>query len=585
MTISRRFRGAAFLASTLLGGSAYAGDGAGGLMGWVESTRGVPVAGAVVSVFGKGIRGGSLVTLSDSTGQFVLPALPAGSYTLRALGSGHEPAAARKITVLPERDSVFTVSLTPIGDAAAPAASTDAAAPDPETLSVREWQWLLRHRRRSVLETTEDPPVAVEPLPPAIVLAARGAWVPELGGSVELVTSPAVLGLDADTFGADTPSASQGALRLQGRLADTGRWSLGGLVTEAENRTWRMGAEFLVEPGGGHQIQTGAGYGTNYLRNPLSTEAEADALSLHSVGAAFVSDRFALGRRTYATVGARYAYIGFLEDRNHVDTTVAVEYHENENAWLRASVASRTLAPGGDLLTLSTLKTSPVTSYAHLEQGLRPSRTWRYELAADRALGAAKIGAHLFYEDTADQLVNLFDEPAAGRTLRVLNGGHVDTRGLGLTVGGHIGDAVNGSLTYTYGRTTRDGGPTSADAAAAAGHSWDLLGYEEADFHDLVARVETFIDWSDTRVAAYYRVNSVNPESDGRSGHSACTNTRFDVQVTQGLPFLQTLTRADWEVLLAVRNLFYEAAEGAALDELVVLHPPKRVMGGISVRF
>ncbi len=57
------------------------------------------------------------------------------------------------------------------------------------------------------------------------------------------------------------------------------------------------------------------------------------------------------------------------------------------------------------------------------------------------------------------------------------------------------------------------------------------------------------------------------------------------MQLGQGLPFLQTLTRADWEVLVAFRNLFYEAAEGATLDELVVLHPPKRVMGGISVRF
>jgi len=117
------------------------------------------------------------------------------------------------------------------------------------------------------------------------------------------------------------------------------------------------------------------------------------------------------------------------------------------------------------------------------------------------------------------------------------------------------------------------------------GRARDLLGYEEADFHDVVARFETFIDWSDTRVAAYYRFNTLSPEEDWRGGHSASTNTRFDLQLTQGLPFLQTLTRADWEVLLAVRNLFYEAAEGATLDELVVLHPPTRVMGGISVRF
>src|SRR5262245_26541954 len=163
-------------------------------MGWVESTRGAPVAGAIISVFGKGIRGGSLVTVADSAGQFALPALPAGSYTVRALGTGHEPAAARRITVLPERDSVFTVSLTPIGEAAAAAATPDAPASEAESLTVREWQWLVRHRRRSVLESEEEGPAVVEPPPAAVVLAARGAWVPELAGSVELVTSPGTLG-------------------------------------------------------------------------------------------------------------------------------------------------------------------------------------------------------------------------------------------------------------------------------------------------------------------------------------------------------------------------------------------------------
>jgi hypothetical protein len=61
--------------------------------------------------------------------------------------------------------------------------------------------------------------------------------------------------------------------------------------------------------------------------------------------------------------------------------------------------------------------------------------------------------------------------------------------------------------------------------------------------------------------------------------------TRFDVQLTQGLPFLEPLTRADWEVLLAVRNMFYEASQGGFLDELAVQNPPTRVVGGVAVRF
>jgi hypothetical protein len=112
----------------------------------------------------------------------------------------------------------------------------------------------------------------------------------------------------------------------------------------------------------------------------------------------------------------------------------------------------------------------------------------------------------------------------------------------------------------------------------------DLFAYHDADFHDVVTRLETFIDWSDTRVVAFYRLNSLSPAVEGKKA-SRVANTRFEVQLRQGLPFLGALTRADWEFLLAVRNLFYETSEGATLDEVAVLNPPKRVLGGISVRF
>ena len=106
MSLRRRFGWAVVVASTILAPVARAEDG-GGLVGWVESTQGAPVAGALVSVFGKGIRGGSLITLADGQGQFVLSALPAGSYTLRAIGTGHLPSPAQHITVLPNRDALY----------------------------------------------------------------------------------------------------------------------------------------------------------------------------------------------------------------------------------------------------------------------------------------------------------------------------------------------------------------------------------------------------------------------------------------------------------------------------------------------
>jgi hypothetical protein len=544
---------------------ALADDG-GGLVGWVESTRGAPVAGAVVSIFGKGIRGGSLLTLADGQGHFALPSLPAGSYTLRAIGTGHQPSAAQRVTVLPNRDALFTLSLTPMGEKPADEAASTEAVSEGE----REWKWLVRHKQRSVLETADDGVRVAQSTPaPALPETAPLALGP-VAGSMELAAMGGARSL-ADAAGAGLPGGA-GSLRLQGRLVDGVRWSLGGLVAENEGRAWRTAAEFVLEPGGGHEVEVGAGYGAGDMRTAI---AGAVPEPNRAVGAAFVRDRWQLGERLTATTGARYTYIGFLPDSHHADAVVQIELRGGRQTLLRGSVATRTLTPGGDLLTLSTVAASPAITWARLEEGLRPARSLRYEVGVDRALGAAHIGAQVFTEATRDLLLTTFD----GSTPYVRNAGSLGARGFGVTVGHRFGGVVNGSVTYTFGQGRRSGPTRFADVAVTS--------FDEAEFHDLVARLETIIDWSDTRVAALCRLNALTDERGASLAGTARTSTatRFDVQVTQGLPFLQPLTRADWEVLVAVRNMFYEASQGGFLDELAVQDPPTRVVGGISVRF
>jgi hypothetical protein len=546
---------------------AAAPDDGGGLVGWVESTRGAPVAGAVVSIFGKGIRGGSAITLSDSQGQFVLPSLPAGSYTLRAIGSGHEPSAAQHVTVLPNRDVTFTLSLTPVEEKllAQPPSAGDAVEDQ------REWRWLVRHKRRSVLETAghdvEGESVAASLATPAAVSLPD---LPPLAASMEFAAT-AASGSPADAVGGGLPGGL-GSLRLHGQLADGVRWSLGGLVAENEGRAWRTAAEFVLEPGGGHEIQVGAGYGAGELP---ATGGGFQAEPRRALGAVFLRDRWKIGERLAATAGGRYTYVGYLPDSHHADAVVEVEVRGDDRTFVRGSIATRTLTPGGDLLTLSTVAASPALTWARLEEGLQPARSTRCELGLDHAMGPARVGARIFDETSRDVLLTTFD----GRTPHIRNGGSLGARGIGVTVGRRFGGVVDGSLTYTYGR--------GRHAGATAGAAPPIVALDEAEFHDVVARLETVIDWSDTRVAAFYRLNALSDDRGPAPAGAAraSTATRFDVQLTQGLPFLQPLTRADWEVLLAVRNMFYEASQGAFLDELAVQDPPTRVVGGISVRF
>ena len=590
MTFCHRHRAAALIASTFLAPQCLsaAEKQGGGVLGWVENTQGMPVAGAVISLFGRGIHGGSLVTLSDTTGQFFLPSLPAGSYTLRALGRGHEPAPAQTITVLPQKDSVFTVSLTPVGESGEPAdedvaTDRDRAEADRTVAAREELKWLLRHKRRSVLEYRDDEAVADGPAESPVLgkdLAERVAvYVPALAGTFEIVATPAVIGDDGVLTLAEGVPTSRGVLRLHGKMADIGEWRLGGLVTESENTAWRMAAEFVLTPGGGHEIQTGGGYGTRYVR-PLAGEGPGATLDARSVGSLFAHDTWRVSEGWTAGFGARYSYVGFLQDANSVDGYASLERALGREGRIQGSVTVRTLAPGGDLLTLSTLAAAPVLGLARVDDALRAERTTRYELGVDRSAGGTTVGAFVYREDVADQLVNLHGAAANDR-LQIVNGGGRSVQGVGMTLARRFGRSVSGSLAYSYGRASRQGeGTTTSLLRDVPGFSAD---FTEAGFHDLVARLETFIDTTDTRLTAYYRVNTLDPQGDATS--RSVTSARFDIRLTQGLPFLQPLTRADWELLVAVRNLFYDDLEGGMLDEVAVLHPPKRVMGGFAVRF
>ena len=62
-------------------------------------------------------------------------------------------------------------------------------------------------------------------------------------------------------------------------------------------------------------------------------------------------------------------------------------------------------------------------------------------------------------------------------------------------------------------------------------------------------------------------------------------DTRFDVQVRQSLPFMD-FSSAKWEMLVAVRNFFRETATDQSIyDELLVVRPPKRIVGGLTLKF
>ena len=60
---------------------------------------------------------------------------------------------------------------------------------------------------------------------------------------------------------------------------------------------------------------------------------------------------------------------------------------------------------------------------------------------------------------------------------------------------------------------------------------------------------------------------------------------RFTLPATKALPFVK-LSSSQWEMVVAVRNLFHEdLTDSSVYDELQVIRPPKHVLGGVTVHF
>ena len=192
------------------------------------------------------------------------------------------------------------------------------------------------------------------------------------------------------------------------------------------------------------------------------------------------------------------------------------------------------------------------------------------------------VGIRRFYQNVDDQLVTMFRVAPVGTPesvghYYVANAGAFDASGWALRLSTPPAMRVRGSIDYSVTRANwsrRNAALT--DVAPAAYRS------ESENIHDITTSVETDIPETATRVFVLYRVNTAFTRAAdlSRPGMDA----RFDVQVNQALPFGVAGTK--WEVLVGMRNLFRDASNPASVyDELLVVRPPKRVIGGFLVRF
>jgi hypothetical protein len=232
----------------------------------------------------------------------------------------------------------------------------------------------------------------------------------------------------------------------------------------------------------------------------------------------------------------------------------------------------------------------PERTFAPVAHGtFRPEQHDHLEVAVERAWpGDVVVGVRMFDQHVDNQLVTLFGVGVADLSggssaghYEVGSAGGYDARGWGVTVSRSVNDRLRASLDYSQAdaRWSR----RSPDFESLALLAASALRTEDR-VHDLTASVESVVAPTSTRVFVIYKLNAAVAALDAAPS-LATARARFDVQVNQALPFLN-FTNAQWEMLVAMTNLFKEdPGETSIYDEAMVIRPPKRVLGGVTVRF
>lgn len=575
----------------------------GELHGVTQDDKGQPLAGAVVSALGST----TVFAVSDREGRFAFRNLPPGPYLVRAHLQGFVPPRARVISVNSGARQVSTLALTRVaaeGDPpavlAAGVAETAPRDPDDAEHEHGEVEWRLRHATRSVLKDAEqaiaglaDDPGLADSLTslgramgsPARLATALFSDLP-INGELNLLTTTS-FNRPQDLFlmGADRP---QGVayVALTAPTA-SGNWTLHGTITQGDLSSWIVASSYVRRPPeSAHQYEAGMSYSMQRYMGGNSEALFAMRDGARNVGAVYAQDTWSVAPRVQVAYGGRYARYDYLPDRSLVSprASVVVQPLGRDPLKLRATMSHRESAPGEQefLTPEAGMWLPPERTFSHVSRdGFRPERVDHVEIAAEREWpGAVVVGVRAFRQRADDQMVTLFgvsvgDSPSIGHYY-LGSAGDFSAHGWGVSVSRAVTGAVRASVDYTQTESWWYG--ESPDAAALAALAASALRTRER-LHDLTASVQSIVSPTATRLYVIYKMNSGFADTDSPGAFVA--NARFNVQVNQALPFLR-----NWEMLVAVSNLFHDDATNASVyDEALVVNPPKRVLGGVTVRF
>jgi TonB dependent receptor-like, beta-barrel len=467
-----------------------------------------------------------------------------------------------------------------------------------------EIAWRLNHARRSILKDVDQAILATSvsapgftpsrPFSHAMESSARIASnfftdTPFFGQFNILTTSS----FDApqDLFASKAFLARSVANMVVGAPAGDADWTIRGAVTQGDIASWVLSGDYVTHAAGTHRYDIGYSYSTQRYDGGNFAALRNVTDGSRNVGTLHAFDTYALRPQVLVTYGARYARYDYLDSRSLLSPRVGVTIIPSEHLRMNALVSQRSLAPGAEEFVQpdSGIWLPPQRTFSSLDDRapLVAEKVTHVEVGVERDIApGATVSVRGFHQHADDQLVTLFgiDQPGLPSAMLghyfVANNGPVDATGYSAGFKAVIASRIHGSVEYSFARASW-GSPAALGYLMLVSPSSVRTGDER--IHDLSTSFEADVPETSTRVMVLYRV------SNGFAGRDLMSRPavdgRFDVQVRQSLPFLDFST-AKWEMLITVRNFFRDTTtEQSIYDELLVGRPPKRVVGGLTLRF
>ena len=297
-------------------------------------------------------------------------------------------------------------------------------------------------------------------------------------------------------------------------------------------------------------------------------------------------DTFAVTRAVAVTYGTRFDHYDYLEGENLLSPRVGLVLTPEAHTRINTLLSLRALAPGAQefLPPADTgIWLPPQRTFSAAVDGspLVAERALHLEAGIERDLTATTtLSVRAFSQHVDNQIVTLFTPVTLGHYF-VANSGGVVANGYAAGVKTvDRGPCARLGGVFIRSRRTQPARDVRVfrHVHAGAGPTRPRARPRPDDVHR--SRGARNIDTGGVPLPPERRLR---PRSDSTGG--SVVDARFDVQVRQALPFMD-FSSAKWEMLVAVRNFFHDAGlDQSIYDELLVVRSPKRVVGGLTLRF